>query len=398
MDDITRNICDITFQKLNECNEIELKIGKLRDTKTNNKPFIPIKSEAIIHRYNYNNYNHSNLNFDSEISEDSFNALKECLNLQMEIVNSKDAYQGPKVQYIHYVEDDLVYSNGNDGRLRVTMVNNSVKRIIQKNRIENLDILSPNTIHDYRFSLNMESDLSVDTSKLNQPFNIRNKDRRSYTFGPFTIDMTRVTEYTIESNSSNTPSRIIHVFDKTLKLRETAIKYELEMEIKCESLREYAQKLEINPKSQSFTSTMKDALAFIRACIYTCDQAVRDPNYKSHLSRELEQLKKTQQRSNQNYIQQDSKPPLKDIYKDQKPQTNTTNATNVTNTINASTTGTTNISNSTNSPNKILEDSSSPKSIDAKGKPNFENNSPNQKLESLMPPPNILPRKRKLGE
>uniref|UniRef100_A0A7S1PJ80 mRNA 5'-phosphatase n=1 Tax=Percolomonas cosmopolitus TaxID=63605 RepID=A0A7S1PJ80_9EUKA len=234
---------------------------------------------------------HQGMRFESSISAQSFEALKENLNLhieKLEFANQQQAanssHQQPpnKIHYMHYVEDDEFYEvknavNGSTESLRITRdaTRRNVKQKIVKQRMEHIEVWSPCTLHDVRVSINKELDMSqLDETKLRKRPDVRRKDRRSYSFQYFRLDATEVTR-----------------LDK-----DNQKKFELEMEIDVKALRYALDRLSQNPKSQTFSNIIADALKLVRSCITVIDRAQSNPSYVEHLRAERARIMQERQR------------------------------------------------------------------------------------------------------
>ncbi|KAM3582389.1 mRNA-capping enzyme subunit beta [Umbelopsis sp. WA50703] len=100
---------------------------------------------------------------------------------------------GERVKYKHTRERDRFYKLSNGRKIRVTtdqqtgeIVPNGV---LEKTRIADLNIYSPNQAFDYRISVSLESPASIPEGS--HMFE-RNKDRLSYSQGNIQFDLTQV--------------------------------------------------------------------------------------------------------------------------------------------------------------------------------------------------------------
>jgi len=100
--------------------------------------------------------------------------------------------QGARISYQHTRETDRFY-NVNGAKIRVTTDQKTGDvldgRIVEKKRIADLNIYSPNTLLDYRITINVEKPNELPSSL---PTFERNKDRMSYTHEIFKFDLTQV--------------------------------------------------------------------------------------------------------------------------------------------------------------------------------------------------------------
>ncbi|RKF62570.1 mRNA-capping enzyme subunit beta [Erysiphe neolycopersici] len=196
--------------------EIEAKLGELIDKDTNQRFFLPVRSECIL-------ADNLRVGFKSSMTEKQHQRLNEFLNEMVTNTrqNNPNAKSRVRIDYLHRREVDKFYdipramqaalpaaireqiSSHHPAKLRVTHDQKSKKvlaRII-KSRVVSLDIHSGlfGTL-DCRISVNLEMpfnnefDEVIASGKISNQSSDRNKDRLSYTQSCYQIDLTQVTQ------------------------------------------------------------------------------------------------------------------------------------------------------------------------------------------------------------
>ncbi|KAF9109621.1 mRNA-capping enzyme subunit beta [Mortierella sp. AM989] len=172
MDDVVHTVGDFLLQYCNLPNvEIEAKLGVILDYNTGQRLELPVKNEVVL-------------------SQNS--------GLRYRFVS--DMTLERQIQYRHTYEVDQFFPGpGGKGKVRVTKDQKTNKvienGIVRKDRIANLDVLSPRNAFDFRVSVNAE--VPVPAPSGTAQFE-RNKDRLSYRLNNLKIDLTQV-------KSGNTP-------------------------------------------------------------------------------------------------------------------------------------------------------------------------------------------------
>ncbi|CAG8674618.1 17884_t:CDS:2, partial [Acaulospora morrowiae] len=180
--DFTRVVGDFLFENIDdEYVEIEAKLGILKDNHTKQRIKMNVLCETII------SPDLKHLKFETNMSAAQHKHFNCILNER--VVKTKPPYPGAPVEYKHLYETDRIYEN----KIRVTTDSKTgevVKGgVVEKVRIANLDIYSPNTQLDYRITVNSERPVEMPTGRI---VHERNKDRLSYTHQLFKIDLTQV--------------------------------------------------------------------------------------------------------------------------------------------------------------------------------------------------------------
>lgn len=131
--------------------EIEAKIGRLIDTRTNRRLELPILNETILS-------DSSGIRFESNMSSDEHRHYNTMLN---SLCPPDLTGQRPTIKYKRHQEVDYFYASSSRGeKVRVTKDFNT-RRIkergsVIKKRLANLEVYCPNRAFDYRISINLE--------------------------------------------------------------------------------------------------------------------------------------------------------------------------------------------------------------------------------------------------
>lgn len=125
-----------------------------------------------------------------------------------QLLNARVQAGNPPVSYQHRYETDEFYDSPG-GKLRVTKDTKTQQILgaIQKQRLANLDIHIPESHMDYRISVTIEHPVPVPYGKY--PMSSRRKDRLSYKYDLFSIDLTQV--YTVYANGESPPSHELEI-------------------------------------------------------------------------------------------------------------------------------------------------------------------------------------------
>ncbi|KAG9287359.1 hypothetical protein G9A89_023731 [Geosiphon pyriformis] len=187
--DFIRVVSDFLYEHVDkEDVEIEAKLGILVQKNTKQRIQLPISCETII-----DPKDDRWLKFESNMSSEEHCNFNKILNARVEATKIPH-YVGAPVNYKHTLETDRFYP-GPDGssRIRVTTLQKTGEvlegGIMEKIRIADLNIYSPNTRFDFRISVNMERPKEKPQT---QPIFERNKDRISYSHQIFKFDLTQV--------------------------------------------------------------------------------------------------------------------------------------------------------------------------------------------------------------
>ncbi|OZJ06531.1 hypothetical protein BZG36_00583 [Bifiguratus adelaidae] len=163
--------------------EVEAKLGILIDKMTQQRVRMGVMSEAVLPE------DDRSCRFVSDMSLDQHRYFNNMLNDLVNKSNAKD-YKGARIQYKHTRETDRFYESFGK-KLRVTYDQETRQKlaVVEKRRIGNLDVHSPNMPFDYRVSVNVE--IPSQDPTVPQSFE-RNKDRLSYRHQLIKIDLTQV--------------------------------------------------------------------------------------------------------------------------------------------------------------------------------------------------------------
>ncbi|KAL0482390.1 hypothetical protein AKO1_013015 [Acrasis kona] len=205
MDESTRLLGDMLFTNLTKDNvEIQGKIGKVVDRSTQ----IPLsdlmstvqtRSEsALVHR-------HPNSEFVSSLSKQTFQHLNSILNKRYKDLQDAKAnkdYKGPTMEYHRVLEVDRFYKDKNSSdwiRVSIDPDTEMKKRAIRKTRLQNLDYFCPHRCWDFRITVSEELELPLPSDK-EVPICERRKDKLSYTFDMWRIDITVVKKSNMDAS------------------------------------------------------------------------------------------------------------------------------------------------------------------------------------------------------
>ncbi|POS84867.1 hypothetical protein EPUL_003174 [Erysiphe pulchra] len=206
--------------------EIEAKLGELIDKDTNQRFFLPVRSECIL-------ADNLRVGFKSSMTEKQHQRLNEFLNEMVTNTrqNNPNTKSRVRIDYLHRREVDKFYDiprsmqaalpaaireqipSHHPAKLRVTHDQKSKKILakIIKARVISLDIHSGlfGTL-DCRISVNIEMpfnnefDELIASGKISNQSPDRNKDRLSYTQSYYQIDLTQVTQNVLVNNDPRT--------------------------------------------------------------------------------------------------------------------------------------------------------------------------------------------------
>ncbi|TQS37496.1 hypothetical protein Golomagni_02025, partial [Golovinomyces magnicellulatus] len=221
--------------------EIEAKLGEIIDRDTNQRYFLPVRSECILAE-------DLRTGFKSSMTEQQHKKLNEFLNDMVTKSHLRNSNATPKVKidYLHRREVDKFYELPksmqaalpaairdqippyHNAKVRVTYdqkSGNILAKII-KARIVNLNIYSGLAgTPDCRISINLEMPYNEDiddlikSGKISNQSPDRSKDRLSYKQSYYQIDLTQVTQNIVDNN-----------------LKRTEKEHELEIEVSTEAI------------------------------------------------------------------------------------------------------------------------------------------------------------------
>lgn len=210
-EEINTKIKNVDWDKI----EVELKFGKILE-KSSNQPIVsPILSPSIVDIG-------SDYLFESFIFLRHYKIANECMNKNFQKlidIGSAAKYKHQKLVDKFYIQNNL--------KIRATYTNESLISCIEKRKICHIHIHYPNSPYDVRITISTENPIKFD-DKGSTPLYSRIKDRMSYIYQFFIIELTSVTD---NSNS----------------------KYELEIEFNMSSF---------NPDSIDECLNMVDWLSF----------------------------------------------------------------------------------------------------------------------------------------
>ncbi|KAJ3121233.1 mRNA-capping enzyme subunit beta [Physocladia obscura] len=191
-DDIIRFVSDWLLAEItklgNDPNiEIEAKLGVLVE-KRSRAADERIKMAALTETVISESYFLQNVRFKSEMTLDYHGNFNRLLNKAVED-------QRGAIRYTHRYEADKFYSprrqNGEKVRVSVNKKTDEIIAVIEKTRVANLNVYSPNTGLDYRISINVETPVDAPYNE-DEVIYQRDKDRLSYVHQCVQIDLTQV--------------------------------------------------------------------------------------------------------------------------------------------------------------------------------------------------------------
>ncbi|KAK9767243.1 mRNA-capping enzyme subunit beta [Basidiobolus ranarum] len=187
LDDILKVVSDFLYKHLDRPHvEIEAKLGVLIDTRTNQRIKLPVATETVMSLEDDKWFR-----FESDMKLEQHKHFNEILNKRVSESKAPN-YRGAIIEYKHTRETDRFYKV--DGaKVRVTTDQQTgevvADGIVEKKRVANLNIHSPNTRLDFRITISEEIPKSLPEGK--HLFE-RNKDRLSYRHEIWKFDLTQV--------------------------------------------------------------------------------------------------------------------------------------------------------------------------------------------------------------
>ncbi|KAI8072370.1 CYTH-like domain-containing protein [Gongronella butleri] len=219
MDDITKRISDFIAKYTGRDNvEIEAKFGIFIDKQSSQRIYFECETETVIPHYMSRQSR-----FESNMPLAQHEYYNKLLNERVNRSQSS-SHRGERIKYRHTREIDQFYKVDNQ-KHRVTIDQKTREvvpnGIVEKVRLENLDIHSPLTPLDFRISANLEIPRPQPQGRVDFE---RHKDRLSYQHGGLTFDLTQV---------------------KGGPVNDTELRHELEIEfVDCVALHEEHVKME----------------------------------------------------------------------------------------------------------------------------------------------------------
>lgn len=230
--------------------EIEAKIGKLLHRSSDNRCSLPVSTETIL-KPGYDQYN-----FSSTLDMDVFRQLNLFLNEQY---TKSQKIQGGKITYKRTKECDLFYhSKEKQKRVRVSVDPETRKQLrsIIKEKKKNFDFYCPYSSFDFRITLSLENVVPFPKDE-EIPFLERYKDRLSYEFDVWKIDITTVTE-----------SKLDH-FGQHIQ-NNTSVTYEVEMECKIDNFVMEKQKI-LKGEKNKFSDLSAEIISNVKNLLKVCE-------------------------------------------------------------------------------------------------------------------------------
>jgi hypothetical protein len=212
-DEIVRKLCDFLFEnvvtappEVASMIEVEAKLGILIDQNTQQRIFLPVQTEAVLH-------GSGDLRFESQMNEAQHKATNAFLNSSVQRSRAPGQNRIP-LTYKHTKEQDSFFdltpaaqtsipdfarrhmNPRHTPRVRQTVDEKTGQELakIIKVRLANFDIHSPNTKYDVRISVNIELNYEGSIDSLPEREHGRRKDRMTYNHQDYQIDLTQVTQ------------------------------------------------------------------------------------------------------------------------------------------------------------------------------------------------------------
>ncbi|OAP55118.1 hypothetical protein AYL99_10818 [Fonsecaea erecta] len=221
-DELAHHVCEWIYDTIGNAGdlaggaffEIEAKIGMISDEQAGFRLHLPVQTETVFDRENFR----GRTSFKSSMNVAQHMAMNKMLNeLVFESYRASEGTgEPPRVDYVHPYEYDEFYELTDEGlknlpssivkwmktrhtpRVRRTIdeKTNTVKAQIIKTRIADLEVYNPEYDFDYRISISIESPWDGDPNwltEVNEGGRDRKKDRMSYRYSAYQIDLTQVT-------------------------------------------------------------------------------------------------------------------------------------------------------------------------------------------------------------
>ncbi len=191
--EIVRVISDFVFHHLVIENiqniELEAKLGRIIDKSTNERLQMHILTEAVLET---GEPSQLPFRFESDMTSQQHKQFNQTLNKAFESSQTKTNPARVPMSYKHTRETDNLYES-NGGKLRITTDQKTQKVLatVSKERVADLNILSPRTPFDWRVSISTETPVSGPPPNT-APKMVRHKDRVSYIHQHYQMDLTQV--------------------------------------------------------------------------------------------------------------------------------------------------------------------------------------------------------------
>lgn len=234
--------------------EIECRFGTFKQQSTGGQRYgLPIKCLTVLETNNIADP----VTFDSGVSQHVFAHMNEVLNNYFTNSRHDREKRGrdnqtpspyPVIGYRHTKEMDKFYHIEEQGDFRETLdikADGKVVATVQKERVGVLNFMSPQTKYDFRLTGAIEKPVPpLDP----QPCDfIRVKDRISYSFDAFRVDLTKVEKW-----DNPDDEQIKSVLQSDNRFSPTKTTYELEIEITDVKYMTHERGLFVDKKPSSF--------------------------------------------------------------------------------------------------------------------------------------------------
>jgi hypothetical protein len=247
-----RSLASELFEVLIEENrgkiEIEGRIGKLLDKSSDNRWKFPIASDTLLSSKS------EQFKFEPRLSVGVFEQLNILLNEKVRAAPNEITYKRTR-------EIDRFYRNRESGvKTRVTLDPETMQplRAIIKEKKKSFDFMCPIVQLDYRITISLEIIVNSKAEEWGTPLDERVKDRMSYEFGMWKIDITVVKTFDLDEFEVR----------KNEKPEEA---YEVEMEVNPDVLFAEKAKLARGGSFDMFTKMCSDILSNIRSLVERCE-------------------------------------------------------------------------------------------------------------------------------
>jgi len=182
-DELTLLLCNFIYTKVTSSNiELEAKLGRIIDPRSNNRIALPVSNEACISSIHPG----MEYKFESAVSQKHFMFFKTVLN-EMYARSQVNTTGATKIWYNTSEQTDIFCKTS-----RITYEKDKVTRCLRKTRLGDLDVFSPNSSLDFRISAKREVETELPQ---NTVWHLeRRKQRISYMYSIWRIDITVVVE------------------------------------------------------------------------------------------------------------------------------------------------------------------------------------------------------------
>jgi len=277
VNDCYQNVCDFISKKVASSPdvEIEVRLGKLvlkeaEAGKDLSRHGLPVDSMCQVNRDRM----HTNVRFESGVPHEKLVHFNKLLNNWVN--NSKNAKMPPErksdypaIRYERTLDIDRFFEiEDSNQRIRETWdpKTGKVKCTIIKEKMGNLEFYMPKADFDFRISASLEKPVPPVAEDRN-PDSIRKKDRISYIFECFAIEIT-----TVQSWENPTREVTESIMKQTSEFPPSSRTYEIELEIRDISFLQKQRSLLSNRQRNSFNHI---CITFFNHCIHLCHTASR---------------------------------------------------------------------------------------------------------------------------